>query len=305
MLTRKLPASIESKFQQLHPVNQEKFLNLSEEQQLKFCSLEVMSVLNVVRKEMNIGSNVILSFTDDKSEFYLNASQSGNLVDKKGNEFENYICQFNEISTSVGHCCNVEDWSAREKYMAYRLGFSMSDGMFWGEDASETKSTGNNKYYRLVKVDLVSSFILFHALKGNSKAIELSQALMHESLKIRCESLFVGVSPNVKDIIESTDDWLKCRGLNKSVHPSFNNHCQLMGYPANHVHNRITQRIFGQTARQAISTNLLVGDDPTIGLDYQSSEEGQLHLARVKMKFTSYRKGTWQERADRAYYDTI
>lgn len=128
---------------------------------------------------------------------------------------------------------------------------------------------------------------------------------MAESLEIRCESLFVGVSPNVIDTHKRTNDWLSSRQDCRSVHASFNNFCQLMKYPANHVHDRLTTHIFGQTKRQALASNNLIGFDPTIGLDYQEDIDGLQQVARMKVKLQGYRKGTWMERVDRAYLDSI
>jgi hypothetical protein len=75
----------------------------------------------------------------------------------------------------------------------------------------------------------------------------------------------------------------------------------LLKYPVGHTHNRLTKNLFGQTARQAIAKNILVGDDPSVGLDYQKEGDKLILLAEMKVSFTGYRKGTWQDKVDRSY----
>jgi hypothetical protein len=67
----------------------------------------------------------------------------------------------------------------------------------------------------------------------------------------------------------------------------------------------MTKHIFGQSAEDARTQNQLVGTDKTIGLDHQENYEGQLLMAKVKLKFMGYRKGTWKERVGKAFYESI
>ena len=67
----------------------------------------------------------------------------------------------------------------------------------------------------------------------------------------------------------------------------------------------MTLHVFGQTARQAIASNPLVGLDESVGLDYQDNIEGQLMMAKMKLKFIAYKKGTWKQKVDKAYLDCI
>jgi hypothetical protein len=250
-------------------------------------------LISMVRKELTIGSVTVLAFMDAQGLYYLNSSQVGLLLELSHNALRNFI-----LKTSLGKTSPYLTYG--EMKMRYSKGSSLTDP--WNPT---TLAISENQRYRVIPVKHVVDFIRFWDKNGNQKASDLTDSLMHESLQIRCESVFVGVSPNVKEILEQTNHWLAGRGANKSVHAAFHSHCMSESLPVNHVHDRITKLVFGQTANQARSQNILVGEDPTIGLDYQADVEGQLLIARVKLKYMGLKKGTWQERVDRAYEQSV
>lgn len=101
------------------------------------------------------------------------------------------------------------------------------------------------------------------------------------------------------------EEWLEYRKANKDIHAVFQNHCHGNLLPGGHVHDAMTQLVFGQTAGEAKACNELIGLEPDCGLDYQSSSEGMKTIARMKLKFCTYRTGTWQQRVLRAYEDCV
>jgi hypothetical protein len=247
----------------------------------------------MVRKELTIGSVTVLAFMDAEGLYYLNSTQVGSMLELGHNALRNFILKTSLGKTSL--CLTYGEMKVR-----YSKGCSLTDP--WNPT---TLAISDNQRYRVIPVKNVVDFIRFWDKSGNQKASDLTDSLMHESLQIRCESVFVGVSPNVKEILRQTNEWLIGRGANKSVHAAFHSHCMGEGLPVNHVHDRITKHVFGQTANQARSNNILVGEDPAIGLDYQADADGQLLIARVKLKYMGLRKGSWQERVDRAYGESL
>jgi hypothetical protein len=67
----------------------------------------------------------------------------------------------------------------------------------------------------------------------------------------------------------------------------------------------MTQLVFHQSAKEAKMMNQLVGEHPDVGLDYQYDEQGLLLIARMKLKFCTYRTGTWQQRVIMAYEECL
>lgn len=100
-------------------------------------------------------------------------------------------------------------------------------------------------------------------------------------------------------------EWWEYRQANQDIHAAFQNHCNSNYLPGGHVHDAMTQLVFGQTAAEAKSCNELIGIEPNIGLDHQPSAEGMKIIAKMKLKFCTYRSGTWQERVVRAYEDCV
>jgi hypothetical protein len=251
-------------------------------------------LVSMVRKELTIGDKTVLAFMDAQGLYYLNSTQVAKLIDKKANAVEGYVIQ-NALS-SLSRNEGVE-----EMRLLYRNGLGVSRS--W--DFTVFVENGNNQPYRVLPIKNVVDFAWFHMDKGDRLARDLVYMFSQESLEIRLECLFVGVSPNVEEIIKQSDNWIRSRQYNQSVHHAFQTNCLLNNHPANHVHDRMTLHVFGQTAKQAITSNPLVGSDESIGLDYQDNVEGQLMMAKMKLKFIGYKKGTWKQKVDKAYLDCI
>jgi phage regulator Rha-like protein len=98
--------------------------------------------------------------------------------------------------------------------------------------------------------------------------------------------------------------WQAARHSAKEVHTAFQRACLTNGYPAKHVHDAITVRVTGMTAKQARELPL-IGEDLTIGLDHQPSDDHLGQIGQVKLKFASYSKAneSWQDRLNRAFWD--
>jgi hypothetical protein len=241
----------------------------------------------VIRKELVIGEKVISAFMDAQGKYYLNFNQIEELLQSGRHSFIGFLAQAGLLKTVQTHTLN-------ELRSLWAKGLITVHGINYVQAETGAK-------YRAAELDLVAKFILNQAYKGNLVAQVLNDALLLESLQIRCESAFVGVSPNINEIIQQTNHWLSSRQMNQSVHGAFAQFCKETKIPGCHVHDWMTKLVFGQTARMAITSNQQIGEDPNVGLDYQDSPEGQLIMAKMKVKFMSYRKGTWQERVDRCF----
>jgi len=252
------------------------------------------SMVSMVRKELTIGDESILAFMDAEGLYYLNMMQLGKLIGKGGNAVITYY-SFLLIQAGSAYSPNTTYDGARS---ALGKGFSCSLTPSFYVFSENVK-------YRVVSIKIARNFIRFWDKKSNKLAEELTDALFDESLQVRCEAAFVGVSPNVLDIHHATNEWLSSRQANKSVHGAFAQYCVEAKLPGRHIHDLMTTHVFGQTKRQAIACNKLVGENATVGLDYQDSVEGQLIMAKLKVKFMSYRKGSWRERVDRCFLESI
>lgn len=255
-------------------------------------------LVSMVRRELVVGNKTVLAFMDEIGLYYLHSAQAANLIEKKGSAIESYIVQ-NALSSQSSDL--TKECTFQQLTSMYRNGLDRSRD--W--DPSIFVEDGNNKPFRVIPIKVVVDFAWFHLDKGNKQARDLVYIFSQESLEIRCHSVFSGVSSNVEETIKNDNHWLSSREMNQSVHGAFQQYCMSNHIPAAHAHNRMTKHVFNQTARMAIESNQLIGTDPSIGLDYQDSIEGQLLMAKMKVKFMSYKKGTWQERIDRCFIDSI
>ena len=250
--------------------------------------------ISMVRQELTVGDTNVLAFMDACNLYYININQGGNLIGKLGNAVNNYISSM----LVAGSFDGIPQMSYKDARLAMANGSNRSGIPIFNVISDNLK-------YRVIPIDVLYGFIRYWDKKGNQKASDLIDAFGRESLQIRCEAAFVGVSPNVVEIQKASDHWLMSRGMNKSVHGAFTTFCANSKLPGRHIHELMTKLVFDQTKRQAIANNQLIGEDATIGLDYQASDEGQLVIARMKVKFIGLRKGTWQERVNRCFLDCI
>lgn len=232
----------------------------------------------MLRKELVIGAKSILAFMDANGRFYCHLRQTASMISK--------------------HHASPAEFMETETFKALRSKDQSVDRFV----VKYVDNVGNNisPYYTVLSIELATEYFLYWARVGHQPAIDLVIALASEALKIRCEAVFVGVSPNVEDIQRKTDAWLAARFDSKSVHGAFTNHCLSNAISGKDAHNMLTMLIFGQTASQAKLFNDLIGDDPDIGLDHQADPDGLQLLTMAKVKFCSYRSQSWQQNCLRA-----
>jgi hypothetical protein len=252
------------------------------------------TTISVIRKELMIGTKTVWAFMDAQGKYYLNVNQIEVLLELGRYAFLAYLAESGSIVFDQKLRENAGFKNISELRALWNKGLVSDPAVF-------SVQTETGQIYRAAELDLVTDFIIDQTIKGSKVALILNKALAKESLQIRCESAFVGTSPNILDIIQETNHWITCREVSKSVQATFQNTCMFLKYPVGHTHNRMTKNLFGQTAQQAIANNILVGEDPSVGLDYQKEGEKLILLAKMKVSFTGYRKGTWQDKVDRAY----
>jgi len=253
-----------------------------------------VDLISVLRKEIIIGEKTVSAFMDAQGKYYLNVYQVENLIELGRYSFLTYLTETRAASTDHVLRENAGFKNVKELRAAWAKGLISDHGVFSVE-------TETGQIYRALELDLVTDFILDQAYKRNSIAQTLAKALTKESLQIRCEASFIGVSPNILSIQQQTNNWLLSRKIVETTQPVFQQSCVHNKYPANHVHDYLTSLVFGQTAQQAILNNPLVGDDENCGLDHQQEAEKLELVAHMKMKFAGYRSGSYKEKLDRAY----
>lgn len=235
-------------------------------------------LVSMVRAEITIGNRTVLAFMDSQGNYFLNQTQITKLLGKDQKSSGDFL-------DSMYLKALIQEDHPKGKFKVCRV-----------------HNVGNNisPYYTVWSLDLVSEYISYWADRDNQDAINIIKALFRESLKIRCEAVFVGVPPNVVEIHKQSNDWLTSRNESKSVHAAFSNYCKSNAISGKDAHNLLTMLIFGQTAAQAKIWNDLIGDDENVGPDHQESTEGLAVLSLAKIKFCGYRSRSWQENCDRA-----
>jgi len=99
--------------------------------------------------------------------------------------------------------------------------------------------------------------------------------------------------------------WRIERNLSIVSHGNFMMCCKLYKFPASHVHNLMTTLCYNLNAAQSRLLPIVSEDlDATVGLNHQASAEQIKRVSDMKLKFASYRTGTWRERVARAYKAT-
>ena len=149
------------------------------------------------------------------------------------------------------------------------------------------------------------------ATKGNAKALELIIALATESLDIRLMRTFNQLTqPKVDERIKETNEFLATqeRRAAKREHNAFQASCCHHHFSPAQAHEYLTKVVFGTTAKEArelppVEYSDEVWSDLSVGINHQASAEQMAIYREVKLQFLSYRKGTYQERIDRAYLE--
>jgi hypothetical protein len=161
----------------------------------------------------------------------------------------------------------------------------------------------NGDVLNSIPLEISSKYIDYWAKNKQLQAINLKYLLSKESLTTRVSKAFESTAKPSQQV--DTNDWLLSRKATADIHAVFNNFCNSGYLPGGHIHDAMTQLVFHQSAKEAKMMNELVGDHPDVGLDYQRDEQGLLLIARMKLKFCTYRTGSWQQRVVAAYEECL
>jgi len=201
--------------------------------------------------------------------------------------------------TQIGKAVNITEGAVR-KYFNKRIvsTFSLFD--------QEKHTT-----VILRTLDEVSSYFIYQSQKGNKSGQLIISLLVNESLKLRAEKAFGTLTlETLSDVHKLTDDALitALRINAKDAHNTFQRACYGSKMNPSAVHDRVTKLVFGYTAKEARElpmTNLEddVWLNQAIGINHEHTKDRALMQTYrdVKNKIFSYRKGTWEEKVDRAY----
>jgi hypothetical protein len=264
---------------------------IKETMKLEVVNQDKLSPISVIRKELIIGTKTISAYMDANGKYYLNFFQIEKLLELYTDSFFGFLVRSGCFSSS-------DKQSTRELRALWGKGLITSDGVFDVQDETGRK-------YRAAELDLVTDFIIDRTIKGSPIALILNKALTKESLQIRCEAAFIGISPNVADIHQESnrymERWENARTGTINAHPIFANFCKANGINGAQAHDYLTFVVTGKTAEQARSGCELIAGNPKIGLNYQPSPEELDLIGAIKMKFCTYGKGDWKSRIERAY----
>lgn len=173
----------------------------------------------------------------------------------------------------------------------------------------------DNIIYKLLPCDVASLYLTYWCSKGNKAATAIVVALTVESLELRARKAFGTLTPEtVTQIQQKTDDELitELRVDAKALHNLFQRACYGASMSPSAVHDRITKLVFGYTAKEARDLPMTdLKDDvwlnEAIGINHEHTKDKALMQVYrdVKTKIFSYKKGTWEEKVDRAYQEAI
>jgi hypothetical protein len=266
---------------------------IEESMKLEVVNQDKLSLISVIRKELIIGTKTVWAFMDATGKYYLNFNQIEELLEVYKDSFFRFLVRAGILKTP-----QITTMEGLRPLWA--KGLITVQGVHYVQTETGAK-------YRAAELDLVTDFILDQTIKGNQLGLTLTKALTKESLQIRCEAAFIGVSPNVSDIHEESnrymERWENARTGTINAHPIFANFCKSNGINGAQAHDYLTFVVTGKTAEQARSGCELIAGNSKIGLNYQPSPEELDLIGAIKMKFCTYGKGDWKSRIERAYTD--
>jgi hypothetical protein len=281
-------------------MNRSKQRKIEESMKLEVLTQDELNLISVRRQELIIGTKTVWAFMDATGKYYLNVNQIEELLELGRYAFLSFLALAGRLMTDRVVGSNGVIPSGHKLRMAWGKGLVTDPAVHYVQDETGRK-------YRAAELDLVTDFIIDQTIKGSSIALILNKALTKESLQIRCEAVFVGVSPNITDIHEESnrymERWENARTGTINAHPIFANFCKSNGINGAQAHDYLTYVVTGKTAEQARSGCELITGNPKIGLNYQPSPEELDLIGAIKMKFCTYGKGDWKSRIERAYAD--
>ena len=167
--------------------------------------------------------------------------------------------------------------------------------------------------YKLLPCEIALEYLMYWCQKGDKLAGTIVFALAKESLELRAEKAFDSLTlESVVKAQEKTDYALltALRMNAKDLHNTFQRACYGSNMNPSAVHDRITKLVFGYTAKEARELPMIdLPDDiwlnEAIGINHEHTKDPVLmqQYRDVKSKIFSYRKGSWEEKVDRAYQE--
>jgi len=181
-----------------------------------------------------------------------------------------------------------------------------------GEAFTPTEfSDSTGARYKLLPCDVALEYLMYWCQKGDKKASAIIFALAQESLELRARKAFGTLTlETLSDVHKLTDDALitALRINAKDAHNTFQRACYGSKMNPSAVHDRVTKLVFGYTAKEARELPMTDLEDDVwlnqaIGINHEHTKDRALMQTYrdVKNKIFSYRKGTWEEKIDRAY----
>lgn len=210
--------------------------------------------------------------------------------------------------TGLGEICNKADSSVRRFIASTAIKTMIEAGSIVRHNVSAIVTAGKNISFTFVGTDIATKYIFGQAVHGSGEATAICIALLDVSLNERIKVSFGGKAATLQEM-QQAEAVIMSRELErqrtKDAHMLFCNAVEVFGINAAKAHDYITLLISGWTAQDAREQGYLLPDtDETIGLNYQDDPYLLRWIADAKVKFGTYRKGTWQERCERAVTDT-
>ena len=155
------------------------------------------------------------------------------------------------------------------KWLKFRLGKDFTPRKLTKEDGRKVS---------IIPIPVVSLFILRQSLLGNKLASEILESLLSQSLELRLEASLPSTPVEVKEAVaKTTYDVQSERQYQKQnqIQNYFQMWCEAKGLNPAYLHNYITQKVVGRTAKQSRLLPLNSGFNQQIGLDHYQEDEGE------------------------------
>ncbi|WP_392533768.1 hypothetical protein [Nostoc sp. C117] len=167
-------------------------------------------------------------------------------------------------------------------------------------------SRGNRQTIQSFSIDVASEYWTEKAFTGNVKAQALVVACMQEALQRRCDTVFnaaVTEQQYERQAIDTRKQWEQDREFLKDAHSAFTNACIRFKFNCAMAHDEITLAVCGKTAAQLRELEVIEGRS-SIGLNHIADNVVLVAIAKVKIQFARYAKGSICNRIIRAIKDT-
>ena len=212
--------------------------------------------------------------------------------------------------TSIAELVSKPPFSPSQFLASRAFKASHPEGFNPSQFSDETGAT-----YKLLSCEVALEYLMYWCQKGDKKASTIIFALAKESLELRARKAFGTLTPNsIIQVQQKTDDQLitELRIDAKALHNLFQRACYGSSMSPSAVHDKITKLVFGYTAKEARELPMTELTDEVwlnkaIGINHEHTKDKALMQVYrdVKTKMFSYKKGSWEEKVDRAYQEAI